>query len=124
MRLNRLLIATMLLIAPGAALAHDGAGPNGGQLADIKGHHVEFTMKDKEVVLYLTDDKGAPIDSKGSSGRVVILDGGKQTSADLTPADPNLLSAKLEAGPAAGAKVVVSAKLSDGHELQARFVAK
>ena len=42
----------------------------------------------------------------------------------VKPADPNLLTAKLEANPASGAKVVFSAKLSDGDELQARFVTK
>ena len=124
MRLSYLLTAAVLLLGPSVALAHEGAGPHGGQLTDIQGHHVEFTVKDKEVVLYLTDNKGGPIDSKGASGRVVILDGGKQTSADLTPVDPNLLTAKLEAAPTPGAKMVLSAKLVDGHELQARFVAK
>ena len=124
MRLSHLLTAAVLLIGPSAALAHEGAGPHGGQLAEIQGHHVEFTVKDKEIVIYLTDEKGAPIDAKGASGRVVILDGAKQASADLTPADPNLLTAKLEANPASGAKVVFSAKLSDGDELQARFVTK
>ena len=44
--------------------------------------------------------------------------------ASLVPADPNVLTAKLEGPPAAGATLVVSAKLSDGHGIQARFVAK
>jgi hypothetical protein len=43
---------------------------------------------------------------------------------ELAPAAPNLLSARLEAPLATGARVVVSAKLGDGHDIQARFVAK
>ena len=124
MRLKHLILAAALLTGPGLALAHEGAGPNGGQIVEVKGHHVEFTVKDKEIVLFLTDENGKPIESKGATGRVVIQDGGKQVTGDLAPVDPNLLSAKLEAPLAAGAKVVVSAKLGDGHDLQARFVAK
>ena len=124
MRLKHLILAAALLTGSGLAFAQEKAGPNGGQIVDVKGHNVEFTVKDKEIVLFLTDGKSKPITSKGVSGRVVILDSGKQITADLAPVEPNVLSAKLEAAPAAGAKVVVSAKLSDGHELQARFVTK
>lgn len=124
MRLKHLVLAAALIAAPALATAHEGAGPNGGQIAEIEGHHVEFTMKDKEVVLFLSDADSKPIESKGATGRVVVLDGSKQSSADLAPVEPNILSAKLEAAPAAGSKVVVSAKLSDGHQLQARFVTK
>jgi hypothetical protein len=125
MRLKHLILAVALVAAPGLGLAHeDVKGPNGGQVIDDKGHHVEFTVKGNEVVLHLTDDKDKPIASKGATGRVVILDGSKQLTVALMAAEPNLLFAKLEAALGAGAKVVVSAKLSDGHNLQARFVAK
>ena len=125
MRLKPLLVAAALCAAPGLAFAHEVAnGPNGGQVTEVQGHHVEFTVKDKQIVLFLSDGNSKPIASKGASGRVVIQDGGKQLTVDLAPAEPNLMSAKLEAPLAAGAKVVVSAKLSDGHDIQARFVAK
>ena len=125
MRFNTLVLAAVLVVSPYVAFAHEEAnGPNGGQVTVVQGHHVEFTTKDKEIVLFLTDGAGKLIESKGASGRVVIQDGAKQLTADLTPTDPNLLSAKLDAPLATGAKVVVSAKLGDGHALQARFVAK
>lgn len=124
MRMKQLILAAALLIGPGMALAHEGAGPNGGQIAEAQGHHIEFTTKAQEIILFLSDKDGKPIASKGASGRIVVLDSGKQVTADLAPVEPNLLSAKLEAQIAAGAKVVVSAKLGDGHDLQARFVAK
>ncbi|MFA5955976.1 hypothetical protein [Hyphomicrobium sp.] len=125
MRLSPFLIAALFFASPVVALAHDEAnGPNGGQVTEVAGHHVEFTTKDKEIVLYLTDGSGKPIESKGASGRVIIQNGAKQLTADLSPTDPNQLSAKLDAPLAAGAKVVVSAKLGDGHGLQARFIAK
>ena len=125
MRLTPFILAVALFAAPGLALAHDVAnGPNGGQVTEVKGHHVEFTVKDKEIVLFLSDENSKPIASKGASGRVVIQDGGKQVTVDLAPADPDQMTAKLEAPLASGAKVVVSAKLGDGHDIQARFVAK
>ena len=125
MRLKHLILAVALASAPGLGLAHEAVkGPNGGQAIDDKGHHIEFTVKGNEVVLYLTDDKDKPIASKGATGRVVIQDGSRQLTVVLAAVEPNLLSAKLEAPMGAGAKVVVSAKLSDGHNLQARFVAK
>lgn len=124
MRLKHLILAVALLTGPVIAFAHEGAGPNGGQIAEVQGHHVEFTIKEKEIVLFLTDKDGKQIGSKGASGRVVILDGAKPLNVELAPVEPNVLSAKLDAPLTAGAKVVVSAKLGDGHDLQARFVAK
>jgi hypothetical protein len=125
MRLKHLILAAAFFAAPGVALAHeDAVGPNGGQVTEVQGHHVEFTVKDKQIVLFLSDADSKPIASTGASGRVIIQDGGKQLAVDLTPAEPNLLAAKLTAPLAAGAKVVVSAKLGDGHDIQARFVAK
>jgi ABC-type lipoprotein export system ATPase subunit len=59
-----------------------------------------------------------------TSGRVIIQDKGATAAADLTPVDPNQLTAKLGAPLTPTAKLVVSATLSDGHELQARFATK
>lgn len=124
MRLKYLVLAAALFAVSELSSAQEAAGPNGGQLTEVKGHTVEFTIKDKEIVLFLSDSKGLPITTQGTTGRVVVLDGDKKTSAELTASEPNILSAKLEAQPAAGAKVVVSVRHSDGHELQARFVTK
>lgn len=53
MRLSHLILAAALLAGPVIASAHEGAGPNGGQIVEVKGHHVEFTVKDKEIILFL-----------------------------------------------------------------------
>ena len=113
------------VVAGGTARAHDSEnGPNGGQMIEVKGHHLGMTAKDDEIRFFLTDASHAPTASKGASGRVVILEGAKQSQVALTPADPNLLVARLEAPLVAGARVVVSAKLGDGHDILARFVLK
>ena len=125
MRYKHLIVALSLVAAPSIAFAHDVAkGANGGQVVDDKGHHVEFTTKGNDVVLYLSDEKNQPIASKGATGRVTVQMAGKQATATLVPSEPNVLTVKLDVPPASGTKIVVSAKLSDGHDIQARFVAK
>ena len=112
-------------VAGQGAFAHDAdTGPNGGQVVEAKGHHVEFTSKDSTIPVYLSDGAHAAITIKGASGRAVIVEGSKQSTVTLTPAEPNLLTAKLGAPLDAGARVVVSAKLGDGHDVLARFVVK
>lgn len=123
MRLICIFAATGLLLTPAAA--HDMAkGANGGQVVDVKGHHIEFVTKDGAITLFLTDDKDKPITTSGASGRLVIQDAGATTTATLSPAEPNMLTAKAGAPLTPDAKLIVSAKLSDGHELQARFTTK
>ncbi len=124
MRLNHA-IAAALLLTSSAVMAHDlEKGPHGGAIVDVKGHHVEFISKDSEIIIYLTDDKDAPISSKGAEGKAVIQDAGKSRTVGLTPAEPNLLTGKTDGPLNAGAKIVVSGKLADGHAILARFVAK
>ena len=125
MRKIIIVMATVLVASTAAALAHDVAkGPNGGQVVEDAGHHVEFTTKDTQVVLFLTEASDAPLATKGATGRVIVQDGAAQAMADLTATEPNQLKAKLAAPVKPGSKLVVSIKLADGHDVKARFVAK
>ena len=99
-------------------------GANGGQVADDSGHHVEFVTKDGQVLLFLSDNADKPISSAKATGRAIIQDGAKQSTVDLVATDPNMLTAKLAAPLTAGAKIVISIKLGDGHDVKARFVEK
>lgn len=124
MKRNALVIGVLLALA-GPSAAHDmGSGPHGGQVVDVKGHHVEFTVKDTVITVYLTDDKDGPIGSAGAQAKALVQDAGKSATVSLTPAEPNVLSGTLPVPLSAGAKVVVAGKLADGHEILARFVAK
>ena len=125
MRFKHLILALSLAAAPSLASAHDVAkGVNGGQVIDAQGQHVEFTTKGNDIVMYLTDEKDQPIASKGASGRLTIQNAGKLATLALVASEPNALSVRLDDPLASGAKIVILAKLSDGHEIQARFVAK
>jgi hypothetical protein len=105
------------------ASAHDSTkGPNGGQVVDVAGHHVEFVPSAGEMTFYLTGEADAPIASTGAKVKAIAQDAGKTVQIDLAPAEPNKLVGKLSAPLTPGAKVVVTGALSDGHSLQAKFV--
>jgi hypothetical protein len=125
MHLKSILVACSLLALPAAALAHDLVkGPNGGQVVDDAGHHVELLAKANELMLYLSDNDDKPISSAKAIGRIIVQDGGKQAAVDLAAVEPNILTAKLAAPLSPGAKVAVTIKLGDGHDVKARFVTK
>lgn len=108
-----------------AASAHEVLkGPNGGPVVDVAGHHVEMVAKGTELVLFLTDAADKPLASSGTrSARAIVQDAGKTATVSLSPTAPNKLVGTLAQPLGAGARVVVSATLADGHALQARFTA-
>lgn len=126
MTMKTVTLAFMLAAAfPMLAGAHEMAkGPNGGQVTEDAGHHVEFTTRDGQVVLFLTDGADKPLTSVKASGRMIVQDAGKQSAIDLIAAEPNILAAKLAAPLTPGSKLAISIKLGDGHDVKARFVTK
>lgn len=113
----------IILASTGLASAHNEAkGPHGGEVVDSAGHHIEFVPTPSELEFYLSDEAGKPIDSAGTRAKALIQDGGKTTPVDLTAASPNKLIAKIAAPLASGAKVVVTATMTDGHSIAARYV--
>lgn len=105
------------------ASAHElSKGANGGPVVDVAGHHVEMVAKGTEFVLYLTDATDKPLASAGTkAARAVVQDAGKTATVPLSAVDPNKLVGTLAQPLGAGARIVVSATLADGHALQARF---
>lgn len=127
--MNRLLVAAaaalpLALGPPLAAAAHELAkGPNGGPVVDSGGHHVEMVANGTELVLFLTEEADKPLASAGAkNARAIVQDGGKTATVPLQPAAPNKLVGTLAQPLGAGARVVVSATMADGHAVQARFV--
>lgn len=115
-------IGALLLTGSGASGHEASKGPHGGALIDVAGHHVEFIPSSSELTFYLTDESDAPIASSGSALKAIVQDGGKTIQVKLDPAAPNKLIGKIAAPLSAGAKVVISGSLADGHALQGRFV--
>ena len=129
MRIQKLLLAVGLIVSPMMALAHGPEGHNligvnGGQIADAGGHHVEFVVKDRKIAFYITGEKDTPESTKAAVASVVYLSNGVSKTVSLVAEEPNKLVAKFDGAVSAGTKLVIAGKLSDGHELQARFVSK
>lgn len=105
------------------AAAHEvSKGPNGGPVVDVAGHHIEMVTKGTEFVLYLTDAADKPLASAGTkAARAIVQDAGKTATVPLSAIEPNKLVGTLAQPMGAGARIVVSATLADGHALQARF---
>jgi hypothetical protein len=125
MRMKFIALTFVLLALPLSVNAHDVVkGPNGGQVVDDGGSHIEFTTTEGAIVLYLSDTADLPVSSAKSSGRVIIQDGAKTVTAELAPTEPNVLSTKLTTPLSAGAKLAVAIKLGDGRDVKARFVVR
>ena len=117
------IFAAALLAAPAGSFAHgpeghQSTGPNGGQIVEANGHHVEFAVKDGRIFLAFTTETGKPDSTKGASGKAIIQDGDKLVTVAIVPAEPNLMTGKLDNPLKTGAKIVVSSKLADGHDVQ------
>lgn len=123
-KLQAAAIAVALIFSSATGtMAHDEAkGPNGGQVADASGHHVEFVPSATEIAFLLTDESGKDIASEGAKATAIIQGAAGTETLQLTPAEPNKLVAKLVLPLAPGTKVVVSAVMADGHNIQARYV--
>lgn len=123
-RTLRALAALVILTGASAALAHEEEnGPHGGHIKESAGHHIEFVAAEQDLTFYLSDEKGAPLAAKGSTGKAIIQQDGKTQQVELAVVDPDKLTAKLETPLVKGAKIAVTATMADGHNLQALFVA-
>ncbi|MFC4172444.1 hypothetical protein ACFOYU_10270 [Microvirga sp. GCM10011540] len=121
--MKHLILTLAIVAAPLGATAHEAAkGPNGGPVADSAGHHVEMVATGTELTLYLTEGADKPLASAGArNARAIVQDGGRTATVPLQPAEPNRLVGALAQPLGAGARVVVSATMADGHTVQARF---
>lgn len=119
-----ILAAAALAALLSTALAQESTkGPNGGPVVDTHDVFVEMTVEDNTLVLHFAGEDGKPMSSDGTTkARAIVQDAGKTTTISLETQAPNRLVGPLPAPLGAGARVVVSAILADGHGIQARFV--
>lgn len=98
-----------LLFSTGQVWAHaDHLKPQfGGITADADAFQVELVTKGNQVTLYLSEH-GAPVESAGASGKLIVLSGKSKEEAVLTPSGFQTLAAKLKTRPAKGAKLVAT----------------
>ena len=117
--------ALSLLLATGPAWSHaDHLKPQfGGVTAEADLFQVELVFKGSQAMLYLTEH-GAPVESTGASGKLIVLSGKDKEEVELTPNGYQTLGAKLKAKPAKGAKVVATITVPSRGTGNARFTLK
>ncbi|MGX1165980.1 hypothetical protein [Bradyrhizobium liaoningense] len=117
------LAMTAVMIATLDVAAAQTKGSNGGPVVKSQGHPIEFVSKGTDIVFYVGDDDGSPLSTKDMRGRATIQDGGKTVTVSLAPANPNMMTGKLQAELSPKAIVVFSGSLH-GHSLTARYAAQ
>jgi hypothetical protein len=120
---QRRTLAAAFLLMPSLAWSQRAPtrGPNGGLVVVADGHPIEMVVDGQTVTFFLNGENGRPEPSRGASGRVVIQAGGQTATVSLTPAEPNRLVGRLAAPLAAGARLVFTGAMADGHRIQARY---
>lgn len=122
MIVRRLLFACCLIAISGSASAHGPArGPNGGQMQDLAGSHVELVAKDSELVLYLFDAENKPILAKGAAATATVLATGRPETVTLVAGDDNAMRGNGSFTATPGMKVVVSLTLPGQRAQSGRF---
>ena len=121
--LAALLIAFAVTANP--AQAESKKGPNGGTVVTSSGHPVEFVLKGQELLFYMSDDDGSPLQTKDMQARATVQDSGKTTTVPLQPSAPNVMTGTVQAPLGPKARVIFSATFraaGHGHTLTARYV--
>ncbi|WP_424812778.1 hypothetical protein [Roseococcus sp. YIM B11640] len=121
MNFPRRILPAALLLAAAPVSAQPARGPNGGVLASEHGHVYELVISGTTATMFLMDGS-QPMSSRGAQGRLMVQSGGQTSHVTLRAVAPNRLEGTLAAAPGAGARVVFTAQLGDGHRLQGRFV--
>lgn len=119
MTLSRRILPALLLPAIAVAQAR---GRNGGQVVTADGHPIELVLSGTVLTLFLSEENGQPMPSARATGRATVQADGRTTTIALRPAAPDRLVGSLAAPLPAGARVVFTGTLGDGHRVTARYV--
>ncbi len=122
MIVQRLLFACCLIAISGPGSAHGPArGPNGGQMQDLAGSHVELVAKGSELFLYLFDAQNKPVPAKGAAATATVLATGRPETVTLVAGDDNAMRGDGRFTAAPGMKVIVSLTLPGQKAQSGRF---
>lgn len=112
MIIRTLAVVLSLCMIVATAYAHGPArGPNGGQVQDLAGGHVELVAQAGEIAVYLFDAENKPMSAQGVVATATVLSQGKQEMVMLQPADGNVVRGRGVFLAQPGLKVVLSLTL-------------
>ncbi len=128
---TRLFLAAAALAASMPALAHGpSVGPHGGPMADIGAFHGELAIAGNDLLLYVTDGDGNPVDVAGAKAEAIVLADKQTQKVVLAPAGASTLKGPVKlpdsppANPSTAAETIkiVAALTMPGQKLaQARY---
>jgi hypothetical protein len=122
-------VLAALLIVLQPVWAHTDASldampsPHGGQVRAAGPYHLELVVKDRELVLHVTDHAWQEIHTDGGEGKATIQQGkaGSKTTVKLDPSQQNMLTGNGEFHVTPETVIVVFVKLPDQEAYGARF---
>ncbi|MDD2742730.1 MAG: hypothetical protein PHV02_10670 [Rhodocyclaceae bacterium] len=114
------LVFALAVFSP-TVLAHaeHGQAQYGGVVAEAGVAQFELVSKSGQLIVYVSNH-GQAVATAGATGKLTILEGAKKLELDLKPAGDNRLEAKGNI--VKGAKVLISVKLPNSSQMQARVV--
>jgi hypothetical protein len=97
--------------------------PHGGQVRAAGPYHLELAVKDRELVLYMTDHAGQEIKTDGGEGKANIQHGkaGSKITVKLEPSQNNMFTGRCDSQIKPETVIVVFVKLPEQDAYAARF---
>ena len=120
MKKTLLVVTALLFAAPAMAQHVHQKGPNGGQMEDVAGVHLEMVASGKTITFNVLDEANKPMPTTGFSGSAMVTSGSERETLTLTPSG-NVLKGEAKSDIAKGASVSVTLKTGAGKSGQAKF---
>jgi hypothetical protein len=122
MTARRFVLAAILSLSAAAAAAHGpGRGPNGGQMQDVAGAHVELVARGSEIAVYLFDTGDRPMPAESASATATVLAQGRPEVVTLVAGAGNVMRGRGGFTAEPGMKVVLSLTLPGQRPQMGRF---
>jgi len=115
------LAAALLLMAPGAFAQTSWTGPNGGQMVDAAGFHVELVVQNNEYRVNVYDHVDKPVAVAQATATATVMVGDDKEKVTMQPVAANTLSGSGSMKRTAGTKVLVLLRVPDQATAMARF---
>ena len=99
------------------------SSPHGGQVRAAGPYHLELVVKDRELVLYVTDHAGQEIKTDGGAGKANIQHGkaGSKITVTLEPSQNNMFKGSCDSQINPDTAIVAFVKLPEQDAYAARF---
>ncbi len=96
-------------------------GPNGGQMEDVAGVHVELLISGNRITINVFDEANKPVPTKGFTASALVVLGSDRETLTLTVSGENALTGEAKKVVPKGATVSITLKTAAGRSGQTRF---